>query len=93
MIYEHTKLSTAASACAVRRHVCDMHRGTGRGSNTPGVQPGSAVIGVPGSTAQTSTCLGSSRWVLKNLDIYNTGRSKIIAGHVLYEPHTFEKDV
>lgn len=54
---------------------------------------GSAGIGVPGSTAQPSTCLGSSRWVLKNLGIYNTGRSKIIAGHVLYEPHTFEKDV
>lgn len=77
-------------------HTYNTHHGATQGSNTPRASEGNRVPG----TGHAAQIHGTAKYVprfptlvLKNLNIYISGRSKIIAGHVLYEAHTFKEDV
>lgn len=73
-----------------------QHHGTTQCSNTSEASEGNSVPSAGRAARIHGTAEDVPRFpvpVLKNLDIYISGRSKITAGHVLYEPHTFEKDV
>lgn len=82
------------SALCTETHRYNTHHRTRWGSNTSRALERNGVPGGMQAARLHHTAKAMPQcWVLKNLHISNSSRSKIIAGHVLYEPHTFEKDV